>query len=63
MPETNPAPKETYDYLPTSIFAKLGVEKNAHPSVKEVAKYEACSNDNFGVLETIKNFLGKFDDI
>ena len=35
MPETNPAPKETYDYLPTSIFAKLGVEKNAHPSVKK----------------------------
>lgn len=37
--------------------------KNAHPSVKEVAKFEACSNDNFGVLETIKNFLQKFDNI
>ena len=37
--------------------------KNAHPSVKEVAKYQACSNDNFGVLETIKDFLGKFDTI
>lgn len=31
--------------------------KNAHPSVKEAAKFEACSNDSFGVLETIKNYL------
>ncbi|MGI9652366.1 Cof-type HAD-IIB family hydrolase [Chryseobacterium sp. RLHN22] len=31
--------------------------KNAHPSVKEAAKFEACSNDSFGVLETIKTYL------
>lgn len=31
--------------------------ENAHPSVKEVAKFEACSNDRFGVLETIKTYL------
>ncbi|ANF49061.1 sugar phosphatase [Chryseobacterium glaciei] len=31
--------------------------KNAHPSVKAVASFEACSNDNFGVLETIKSYL------
>lgn len=31
--------------------------ENAHPSVKEVAKFEACSNDHFGVLETIKTYL------
>lgn len=33
--------------------------KNAHPSVKEAASFEACSNDNFGVLEIIKNYLNK----
>ncbi|WP_312077373.1 Cof-type HAD-IIB family hydrolase [Chryseobacterium sp.] len=33
--------------------------KNAHPSVKEAAKFEACSNDHFGVLETIKEYLGE----
>ncbi|MDR6513446.1 Cof-type HAD-IIB family hydrolase [Chryseobacterium camelliae] len=33
--------------------------KNAHPSVKEAASFEACSNDNFGVLETIKNLLNQ----
>jgi len=31
--------------------------ENAHPSVKEVAKFEACSNDRFGVMETIKTYL------
>lgn len=31
--------------------------ENAHPSVKEVARFEACSNDRFGVLETIKTYL------
>ncbi len=31
--------------------------KNAHPSVKEAASYEACSNDNFGVLKIIKDYL------
>ncbi len=31
--------------------------ENAHPTVKEVAKFKACSNDNFGVLETIKTYL------
>lgn len=31
--------------------------KNAHPSVKKVANFEACSNDQFGVLETIKEYL------
>ncbi|MEG2079799.1 hypothetical protein SAMN05421796_103117 [Chryseobacterium piscicola] len=34
--------------------------KNAHPSVKEAAKFEACSNDSFGVMETIKNYLNQF---
>ena len=33
--------------------------KNAHPSVKEAASFEACSNDNFGVLKIIKNYLDK----
>ncbi|KQT18191.1 sugar phosphatase [Chryseobacterium sp. Leaf404] len=33
--------------------------KNAHPSVKEAAKFEACSNDSFGVTETIKNYLNQ----
>lgn len=31
--------------------------KNAHPSVKEAACYEACTNDNFGVLKIIKDYL------
>lgn len=31
--------------------------ENAHPSVKEAAKFEASSNNNFGVLKTIKNYL------
>lgn len=31
--------------------------KNAHPSVKDAAKYEAFSNDSFGVTETIKDYL------
>ncbi|MCW3169963.1 Cof-type HAD-IIB family hydrolase [Chryseobacterium sp. 09-1422] len=31
--------------------------ENAHPSVKEAAKFEASSNNNFGVLQTIKNYL------
>lgn len=31
--------------------------KNAHPLVKEVARFEACSNDSFGVLKTIKGYL------
>ena len=33
--------------------------KNAHPSVKKAASFEACSNDNFGVLQIIKNYLNK----
>ncbi|SDI68011.1 hypothetical protein SAMN05421846_111158 [Chryseobacterium taeanense] len=31
--------------------------KNAHPSVKQAASFEACSNDNFGVLKIIKDYL------
>ncbi|RTZ49333.1 hypothetical protein EJ377_01200 [Chryseobacterium arthrosphaerae] len=31
--------------------------QNAHPNVKEVANFEACTNDNFGVLKTIKDYL------
>ena len=31
--------------------------ENAHPSVKEAAKFEAASNNNFGVLKTIKSYL------
>jgi len=31
--------------------------KNAHPSVKKAANFEACSNDNFGVLKIIKDYL------
>ncbi|MCJ8154386.1 Cof-type HAD-IIB family hydrolase [Chryseobacterium sp. SSA4.19] len=31
--------------------------KNAHPSVKEAASFEACTNDNFGVLKIIKDYL------
>lgn len=31
--------------------------ENAHPSVKEVACYESGSNDDFGVLKTIKDYL------
>lgn len=31
--------------------------KNAHPSVKQAATFEACSNDNFGVLKIIKDYL------
>ncbi|WPO81277.1 Cof-type HAD-IIB family hydrolase [Chryseobacterium sp. JJR-5R] len=31
--------------------------KNAHPSVKEAACFEACTNDNFGVLKIIKDYL------
>ncbi|WP_426478421.1 Cof-type HAD-IIB family hydrolase [Chryseobacterium sp. CBSDS_008] len=31
--------------------------KNAHPNVKEVAHFEACTNDSFGVLKTIKDYL------
>ncbi|MFC5872993.1 hypothetical protein SAMN05443633_10897 [Chryseobacterium arachidis] len=31
--------------------------QNAHPSVKKIASFEACSNDNFGVLKTIKDYL------
>ncbi|WP_419868013.1 Cof-type HAD-IIB family hydrolase [Chryseobacterium sp. CT-SW4] len=31
--------------------------ENAHPLVKQVAKFEAGSNDKFGVLQTIKSYL------
>ncbi|MCS3529303.1 Cof-type HAD-IIB family hydrolase [Chryseobacterium sp. JUb7] len=31
--------------------------KNAHPSVKKAASFEACTNDNFGVLKIIKDYL------
>ena len=31
--------------------------ENAHPSVKEAAKFEALSNNSFGVLNIIKNYL------
>lgn len=31
--------------------------KNAHPSVKLAASFEACTNDNFGVLKIIKDYL------
>lgn len=31
--------------------------QNAHPAVKEVANFEAGSNDNFGVLKTIQTYL------
>ncbi len=31
--------------------------QNAHPSVKKIASFEACSNDNFGVLKIIKDYL------
>lgn len=30
---------------------------NAHPSVKETASYTASSNDNFGVLQIVRNYL------
>lgn len=33
--------------------------ENAHPEVKKVATYQAKSNDNFGVLQIIKNYLDK----
>lgn len=33
--------------------------KNAHPSVKKAANFEACSNDNFGVLKIIKDYLNE----
>lgn len=32
--------------------------QNAHPAVKAAASFEAGSNDNFGVLKTIKRYLG-----
>ncbi|MPT33397.1 MAG: Cof-type HAD-IIB family hydrolase, partial [Chryseobacterium sp.] len=31
--------------------------ENAHSSVKEVASFSALSNDEFGVLETISDYL------
>lgn len=31
--------------------------ENAHPSVKENASFEALSNDNFGVLKVVRNYL------
>lgn len=31
--------------------------ENAHPSVKEAAKFEALCNNNFGVMQTIKAYL------
>lgn len=31
--------------------------QNAHPSVKEAAKFEALCNNNFGVMQTIKTYL------
>jgi Cof subfamily protein (haloacid dehalogenase superfamily) len=31
--------------------------ENAHPAVKAAASFEAGSNDNFGVLNTIKSYL------
>jgi len=30
---------------------------NAHPSVKETASYAASSNDNFGVLQIVRDYL------
>lgn len=35
--------------------------ENAHPSVKEAAAYKATSNDDFGVLETINEYLNQSD--
>jgi len=32
--------------------------ENAHPFVKEMASFEAASNDSFGVLEIVKDYLG-----
>ncbi|WP_312825635.1 Cof-type HAD-IIB family hydrolase [Epilithonimonas sp.] len=32
--------------------------ENAHPFVKETASFEAASNDSFGVLEIVKDYLG-----
>lgn len=31
--------------------------ENAHPTVKETATYETVSNDNFGVLEIVRDYL------
>jgi hypothetical protein len=33
--EPTAEPKETYDYLPTSVFEKMGIEKNAPAVVKQ----------------------------
>ncbi|WP_333851807.1 HAD family hydrolase [Epilithonimonas sp.] len=31
--------------------------ENAHPSVKEIAKFQTSSNDSFGVMEAIRGYL------
>jgi len=31
--------------------------ENAHPNVKQAANFEASTNDSFGVLKTIKDYL------
>lgn len=49
------------DYMNDIEMLKLAkysfAMKNAHPSVKEVARYEAPSNDEDGVLQIIKQLL------
>ena len=36
--------------------------QNAHPAVKEAANYEATSNDDFGVLKTISDYLDSIEN-
>ncbi|WP_255815206.1 hypothetical protein [Chryseobacterium sp. MA9] len=31
--------------------------KNGHPNVKQIANFEASTNNSFGVLKTIKDYL------
>lgn len=49
------------DYLNDYEMMKEGeysfAMKNAHPKLKEVAKYEAKSNNESGVLESIKSYV------
>nr|WP_314490275.1 Cof-type HAD-IIB family hydrolase [uncultured Chryseobacterium sp.] len=60
----NISPKQTMvfgDYMNDIEMLKKAeysfAMENAHPSVKEAAKFEALCNNNFGVMQTIKTYL------
>lgn len=62
--QLNISPEETMvfgDYMNDIEMLKLAkysfAMENAHPSVKEIANYEAPSNDNDGVIQIIKQLI------